>query len=237
MGLLLFDIDGTMIRPMGLGRKAFESALQITYGRLPEGEPFPYDGLLDPMIARRTLEAMGLGATESEIRLILAAYVDCLRKQPPQDPDALLCPGFPSLLEDTKARGHSIALLTGNVREGAEAKLTWAGLAGHFRPRGPSSELLGAFGEDAVERSGLVPIAMERCRRTLGIAFTAEETWIVGDSAKDVQAAHAAGVRCAAVATGITGLEALQSLGPELALPDLSEPAPLWQAVEAGGGR
>ena len=97
MGLLLFDIDGTMIRPLGLGRRAFESALRITYGRLPEGEPFPYDGLLDPQIARRTLEAMGIMPTEEEIRLTLAAYVDRLRKTSPQDPGALLCPGFPAL--------------------------------------------------------------------------------------------------------------------------------------------
>ena len=133
MGLLLFDIDGTMIRPLGLGRRAFESALRITYGRLPEGESFPYDGLLDPQIARRTLEAMDIEPTHDEIGLILAAYVDCLGKRPPPDAGAILCPGFPGLLEEAAARRHSIALLTGNIRQGAEAKLTLAGLESTLR--------------------------------------------------------------------------------------------------------
>ena len=59
----------------------------------------------------------------------------------------------------------------------------------------------------------------------------------MGDSTRDVKAAHAAGVRCVAVATGLTGLEALESLGPTLALPDLSDSKTFWHAVEAGGAQ
>ena len=36
MALLLFDIDGTLLAPKGLGRRAFERAAQTLYHRLPE---------------------------------------------------------------------------------------------------------------------------------------------------------------------------------------------------------
>jgi phosphoglycolate phosphatase len=228
MALLLFDIDGTLIRPMGIGRRAFERALLERYGRVPE-ERFPYDGMLDPQIAARTLGLLGLDPTSEEVDALLARYVELLAQERPGDGRAGLCAGLPELLEEATARGHHIGLLTGNVREGARLKLSFFGLD-HFFEEG--HRLLGAFGGDAGTRAELVPVASERCASAFGRPFPLEETWLVGDSPRDVEAARGSGARCVAVATGWCALEDLAALRPDLTLPDLGVAVPLWRAVE-----
>jgi phosphoglycolate phosphatase len=228
MALLLFDIDGTLIRPMGIGRRAFEKALLERYGRVPE-QRFPYDGMLDPQIAARTLGLLGVEPTSEEVDALLARYVELLAEERPSDVRAGLCAGLPDLLEMATARGHHIGLLTGNVHDGAKLKLSFFGLDRYFEN---GLGLLGAFGGDAGTRAELVPVASERCSCAFGRAFPLEETWLVGDSPRDVEAARGSGARCVAVATGWCALEDLAALGPDLALPDLGVAAPFWCAVE-----
>lgn len=231
MALLLFDIDGTLIRPTGMGRRAFERALRKLYGGIPY-ERFPYDGMLDTQIAAKTLSHMGLAPTSSAVDRLLDLYVEHLQDERPTDPALHRCPGIPALLDQALNRGHHLGLLTGNVRGGAFAKLSFMGLASYFLSESGDGGLLGAFGGDAQERWDLVPVALSRCENAYGRMFTREQTWIVGDSPKDVQAAHAAGVRCAAVGTGLASLQALADLSPDLLFQDLADPAALWSGVE-----
>lgn len=231
MALLLFDIDGTLIRPMGMGRRAFEQALRDLHGRL-SAEPFPYDGMLDPQIAEKTLSSLGLAPTSSAVDRLLDLYLERLQDERPSDPAGILCPGFPGLLEQAPRRGHHLGLLTGNLHEGARTKLSFVELSGYFRAPGEDGRLLGAFGGDAQQRCDLVAVAVARCERAYGRSFQASETWIVGDSPRDVQAARTAGVRCAAVATGLASLQTLADLAPDLLLSDFADPSALWSALE-----
>ena len=228
MALLLFDIDGTLLRPMGLGRSAFERALRELYGGVPS-QRFPYDGMLDPQIARKTLALLGVDPPEPEVDALLALYLRHLEAERPEGKDGHLCDGFPGLLEEAAMRGHHLGLLTGNIREGARLKLGFFDLDRYFSRGGG---LLGAFGEDAEVRSALVPLAVSRCEAAFGRSFAPSETWLVGDSPKDVEAAREAGVRCAAVATGSSDQASLARLGPDLALPHLGDAAPLWLGIE-----
>ncbi len=232
MALLLFDIDGTLLRPLGVGRRAFEDALLALHGRIPEGSGFSYAGLLDTQIAAATLAALGLPNGTPAVKRLLGRYVDCLKKNPWPQREACLCPGVPGILDEARGRGHRIALLTGNLHEGARVKLGACGILDYFAPDGREGSLLGAFADDAEERHGLVPIAVERCRRRFGEPFTPHETWIVGDSPRDVQAARLSGIRCAAVATGFTDLEGLRSLGPDLAVADLSGNEAFFRSIQ-----
>ncbi len=230
MALLLFDIDGTLLRPLGIGRRAFERALRRLHGSVPS-ERFGYDGLLDPEIARQTLAQLGIPPEREAVDSLLKAYIEELAREPAPPRQEALCPGIPEVLEEARQRGHHLGLLTGNVRDGARIKIGLLGLLDFFRTA-PELPLLGAFGEDAPERASLVPVALARCAAAFGSDFERAHTWIVGDSRRDVAAAKAAGIRCAAVATGFTSLGELSMLGPELALPDLSDPAPLLDGVE-----
>lgn len=232
MALLLFDIDGTLIRPMGMGRRAFEQALRHLHGRLP-AESFPYDGMLDPQIAEKSLSSLGLAPTLSAVDRLLDLYLERLQDERPSDSAALLCPGFPGLLDQASRRGHHLGLLTGNLHEGARIKLSFVELSGYFHAANDGDRLLGAFGGDARHRSDLVAVAVARCEQSYAMPFKASGTWIVGDSPRDVEAARTAGVRCVAVATGLASLQTLAGFAPDLLLPDLSDASALWSAVEA----
>jgi phosphoglycolate phosphatase-like HAD superfamily hydrolase len=226
MALLLFDIDGTLLAPRDMGRRAFQKAMNDLYPELPPAPPFPYDGLLDPQIALRTLESMGVPTGGGQVAAVLDTYLDHLAEERPASAQGYLCPGIPEVLREALLRSHTLGVLTGNVRRGALMKLDFFNLGGYF----PS----GAFGDDAPERWGLVPVALERVRNQAGGRFRKRETWIVGDSPRDLAAARRAGVRCVLVATGGTSRETLAALEPDLLLDDLSDGVPLWSAVGDG---
>ena len=235
MALLLFDIDGTLMKPLGVGHRAFDAALLALYGRLPTGQPFPFDGMLDPQIARKTLLQMGIDPTPSEVSRLLVAYVQKLPDEAPVETSSYRCLGFPAALERASGEGHHLGLLTGNVREGARIKLDFVGLAAYFLAASGEPDLLGAFGEDAAEREDLVPVALERCSKAYGLAFESAAVWLVGDSVRDVEAAKRAGVKSVAVATGSTGSKSLAAAGPDLLLPDLTDPSPLLDVLRRAG--
>lgn len=228
MALLLFDVDGTLVRPLGIGRRAFLEALADfphARGAVPN---FPYDGLLDGEIARGTLLALGIPPTPERLSRLLESYVARLEAETFPPPEECRSEGLPEFLEAARSRGHALALLTGNVRRGAEVKLRAAALDGYFRSDG---ELLGAFGEDGSRREDLVAVALRRCAAA-GKSFTREEAWLVGDSTRDVQAARRGGIRCAAVATGHTPADLLRRAAPDLCLRSLREGEALLAALE-----
>ncbi len=83
-----------------------------------------------------------------------------------------------------------LGIATGNVREGADAKLAAAGLAGRFE--------LGGYGCDAIVRADLVARAIERARESGEVS----EVIVVGDTIHDIAAARACNATVCAVATG-----------------------------------
>lgn len=223
MALLLFDIDGTLLAPRGLGKRAFDASLKALYGRVPEAT-FPYDGLMDVAIAQQTLALLGVDSGDIPVRALLEEYIRRLPSERPSSAQGFLCPGVPGILDEALARGHGLALLTGNLRPTAYLKLGFFELEGYFP--------CGAFAGDGPLRQDLVPVALARAARLAGRPLGPDEAWIVGDSVHDVRAARAAGVRCAAVCTGNTPEPQLRVEGPDLILGDLASPRELWAAIE-----
>lgn len=213
MKLLLFDIDGTLLRPMGFGKRAFQKAFVEVCGTAPAGD-FPYDGLLDREIAAKTLEMSGLEPEEGVMQKLLEKYIERLPSEIPEDTSQWLCPNVPNLLSEALDKGHALAIVTGNVEEAARIKLEAAGLSVYF----PA----GAYGSDAAARSELVPIAVNRAGKHHGRGFSLDETFMVGDSVRDIDAARKAGVRSISVATGLAPLGRLSMENPDFLLETLS---------------
>jgi phosphoglycolate phosphatase-like HAD superfamily hydrolase len=116
--------------------------------------------------------------------------------------------GVSELLSQLPARHEAtVGLLTGNTAGGAASKMRHFGLAHHFA--------FGACGCDHADRNRLGPIALERAVAHAGQTFTAAETWIIGDTPKDIACAHAIGARCLAVATGQFSAAALEFHGAD----------------------
>jgi phosphoglycolate phosphatase-like HAD superfamily hydrolase len=124
--------------------------------------------------------------------------------------------GVHDLLAELAGRSDAcIGLLTGNTAGGAAAKMRHFGLAGHFP--------FGAYGCDYADRNRLGPIALERAAVHTGRSFTAGETWVIGDTPKDIACAHAIGARCLAVATGQFTAETLETHGADQVVESLDQ--------------
>ena len=133
MKVVLFDIDGTLLWTDGAGRRAVHQALEDVFGALPpDGHEF--DGKTDPQIVRELMRLAGVAEEAIDARLpeALRRYVELLQTELAGDDQRdRTYPGIAPLLDTLEARDDVLlGLLTGNVYEGAHAKLKAVGPAG-----------------------------------------------------------------------------------------------------------
>lgn len=212
--LLLFDIDGTLIRSGGCGERALRLAVREVFGTEDDLRDIEIAGRTDTRIARQLLQKYGREVTEAGIGEILGAY---LRHLPVllRDSQGEVLPGVEALLPLLKPRADVIlALLTGNLVRGAEHKLTRYGLWDYFA--------FGAYADDHHERDQLGPFAMARAKER-GHAVTPERTFVIGDTPHDISCARAIGAKAVAVATGGFRAEQLAAHAPEVLLDDMGD--------------
>jgi phosphoglycolate phosphatase-like HAD superfamily hydrolase len=219
---LLFDIDGTLVRAGGAGRRAFERALADLTGPV-DGQiaVLRFDGMTDRGIVRESLALLGRPFDEATSRAVLDRYVEHLRAEI-GGPGFRVLPGVPALLEALEARGAAYGLCTGNVAEGARVKLARAGLEARFDW---SAAGMHGFAEDGEERPAVVAAAVARVAARLGRPVTPAEVLVIGDTPRDVLAAHAVGCPALCVATGNFDAAALAAAGADLVVPTLEDPA------------
>jgi len=125
-------------------------------------------------------------------------------------------PGVPHLLERlSREDGVILGLLTGNIQEGARLKLEPHSLNQYFP--------LGAYGDDSEDRNQLLPVAVRRLSEVMGLSVDYKDCIVIGDTPKDVTAAHIHGADCIAVATGPYSVEDLKETNAGLVVPDLSD--------------
>ncbi len=217
--LVLFDIDGTLLRCGPQVGSIFVGALKEIYGGHGRLEGYSFAGKTDPMIVRDLVEAAGWKEEEILPRLgqMRRVYEERLEQGLKREKMCLL-PGVVELLESLTGRDDVlIGLLTGNWRSGAQIKLSRFGLERFFS--------FGAFGDDGLERRDLVPAALERAAKINGGPFAPERVLIVGDTILDVDCARANGIPSLAVSTGFTSAEDLVAAGADWVFPNLEHAA------------
>ncbi len=219
MKLVLFDIDGTLLWTDGAGRTAVYRALEETYGRAapPEHE---FDGKTDPQIVRELMERAGLSPAEIDERLALAIdrYVELLSSElAAGDHAGKVFPGIDALLDVLHEREDVVlGLLTGNVADGANAKLRAVGLD---RDR----FVVGAFGSDHASRPALPAIARTRAEAMIGGTLQGRDVIVIGDTPADMGCGRAIGARAIGVATGRYSVEDLEACGAAAVFADLGD--------------
>jgi phosphoglycolate phosphatase-like HAD superfamily hydrolase len=219
MKLVLFDIDGTLLRCGPQVRPIFAAALEEVFGTAGEIDAFEFTGRTDPGIVIDLITGAGLPETVVRERLprMRSLYTGRLDSELDRQGMELL-PGVVEILERLAGREDVVvALLTGNWEPGAKAKLSRFDLNRYFP--------FGAFGCDGVDRSELPPVALDRAERATGRRFRPEDVLIVGDSVHDVSCARAHGIPCLAVGTGRTPEAVLQSAGADWVIGDLRQSA------------
>ncbi len=212
--LVLFDIDGTLIRRAGRWhRDSLVEAVRKVTGIETTTDHIPTQGMLDGDILRRMLE--DAGASEDTVRSSMRdIMLHAQRYYAGGCPDlrTKVCPGVRPLLFRLRSQRIPSALVTGNLTRIGWKKMEHAGLKHHFK--------FGAFAEMADTRSELVGIALDNARRKRWIERDSPVT-LIGDHMNDVRAAQANGVRSIAVATGLATREDLAHCRPDFLLNDL----------------
>ncbi len=211
--LILFDIDGTLVRG-GPAKVAFETAMLETYGTTGDVHSVSFAGKTDPQIARELLSGAGFeqGKIDAGLSELWERYLGYLRDGLGTKPMRVLG-GVPELLDALKAvDGVALGLVTGNIEGGAALKLRSAGLWERFA--------VGGYGSDHEERDHLPGIALERARAHWRAPLPAHEAVIVGDTPRDVACGRAGGTRTVAVATGSFGAPELRATGADHVVED-----------------
>jgi phosphoglycolate phosphatase-like HAD superfamily hydrolase len=216
--LVLFDIDGTLLREGIAPKLAFARALRETYDTPGPVGGFRFAGMTDPQCVVEIMRMAGLsdGIILERREECLSRYVEHLAREMRRHDGAKLFPGVRDLLERLSGRDDAIVgLLTGNIRGGARLKLSRWNLEPYFR--------FGAFGDDHEDRPTLARIALERAQSLVGRPVSGEDTTVVGDTPRDVECARAIGARAVVVATGQVAREELEAAGPDALLDSFAD--------------
>ncbi|NQT25997.1 HAD hydrolase-like protein [candidate division KSB1 bacterium] len=215
--LLLFDIDGTLIRSAGAGREAMNRAFQKTYGIQNGFEHITMMGRTDPGILQEVLDEHHLDWDGAQIEQFQSHYYDFLDEELKKPRDGMrICAGIDQILSVLKNRHDIIlGLLTGNWRYGAYLKLRHFGLDDYFT--------IGAFGDDSGDRNQLVPVAFDRFRMQMSFDVLSENTWVIGDTPLDILCGKPYGTRTIGVATGVHELKDLIAEKPDQVFEDFSD--------------
>lgn len=227
MKLVLFDIDGTLLLSDGAGRRAIMRALDEVYGATGPRD-YHFDGKTDPQIVRELMRLAGLDdkRIDAGMKALFARYVECLHQElrsPNHRPCAL--PGVPALLDALEDEiDVTIGLLTGNLRQGAEAKLEAVGLdTDRFR--------VGAYGSDHEKRPELPAVALARAKAELGLEFAGAHVVVIGDTPADMTCGKGVGARAIGVATGRFSVADLTDHGPMAVFEDLTDTQSVVRAI------
>jgi len=220
--LILFDVDGTLIDTAGAGRVAMLRACQRVFdidGVSAKATGVRFAGMTDPVILESVTRAIGVSpdrfaATREELCRVFIAELKGELARP--EPKRRVLPGVRALLDALADRQAAhVGLLTGNVEEGAWAKLEAMGLRGYFDE--------GGFASDHADRREIARAAWRKLATRTGIEFPPTRVAVVGDTEHDVDCARANGFRSVAVDSGWVSRENLERARPDHLLDDLAD--------------
>lgn len=215
--LVLFDIDGTLLKAGGIVRQAMGDALEDVFGTRGGIIDASFIGATDLGVVRELMGREGFSTDEIDARFprLIQTYGPILKDKLAAWDNFKLCPGVPGILEKLETDGVMLGLVTGNCQVGAMVKLDRAGLKEYFT--------FGGFGDESSDRAEITRLAHERGERKAGKEISKDWVILVGDSPNDIEAAQSYGIKVLAVYSGWTSKEELEALEPTWLYSDLSD--------------
>ncbi|MBI4051961.1 MAG: HAD family hydrolase [Elusimicrobia bacterium] len=218
MKILLFDLDGTLVKAGGAGRRALDRAMSKLYGIPNACAKVDLRGRTD--LDNFTLayrNNRGKKPTRREISRIERMYLKFLPgevKKSLRHGKYEPVPGVQKFLRIlSRKKGVLLGLGTGNVEEGAWIKLAPLGLGKYFS--------FGGFGADSLERSVMLKKAFRRAQKLMGSRnHVPHEVFVIGDTHLDVRAGKKAGFKTAALTSGFGDSREIRATHPDFIAKD-----------------
>jgi phosphoglycolate phosphatase len=223
MRVLLWDIDGTLIRSVRIGgyKDYTIPVLQEIFGTAGRLAEMQVSGMTDLQIVYEALS--GEGFTQADI----VSRISVLGPRLTEEARRITGNGtkffqvLPGVRETLQALAdhprYESALVTGNIESMAYLKMQLVGLDKFFT-------LPGAFGDESHNRRDLPASAADRIRKHLQLDLAPEHFIVIGDTPNDIDCARHFGARAVAVGTGRHySAEEMLACKPDALLPDLSD--------------
>jgi len=210
----LFDIDGTLLRSRDrIHVDSFVQSVQRITGFEVTLAGITLHGSTDTMILREACRQAGIPEDVLEARAgaILEAMCTSVAEQRHQM-DLVRMPGVEDALRHLAGKGALLGVATGNLELIGWVKIEEAGLREWFR--------FGGFSDNYPVRSELVGHAAQKARELAG---SGARVCVVGDTPRDIEAAHANSLPVIAVATGRYTFDELHAFEPEACATSLAD--------------
>lgn len=217
--VVLFDIDGTLVKAGGSGLLALNRAIVAMGGRENICDSFELQGSTDNVnFTNAFLAAFGRKPKKEEFEKLKRYYLKFL----PEEVERAVkekrykkIKGIDEFLKELlKYKNVLIGLGTGNLKEGAFLKLKPSGFSHIFS--------FGGFGDDSFKREKVLKKAVERAEKILGEKLKPSQVYVIGDTEKDIEAAKACGYHIGIVLDGFGNEEKIKKNAPEILEKDFS---------------
>jgi phosphoglycolate phosphatase len=217
---VLFDIDGTLVSTGGASDRAWKRAFKELHDVDVDVPAVTGKGVPDPEVGRVVFKsALGREPSDEEMEALMRRRLDHLPQEVESSPGYVVKDGVVELLDRLIDDGVMLGLTTGNVEEAAHIKLARGDLNRFFS--------FGGYGSDSPDRVELTKKALERAELVSGHTLDLASCFSCGDTPRDVEAGHGAGLRVVGVATGEYTVEELLEAGADAAVRSLREGLPL----------
>lgn len=213
--VVLFDIDGTLIRSQGAGKKAIANTLKEDFHCDTPDVEVSFAGRTDLSLIKEIFQRNSLKISGGDMQKFFASYVRHL-SQTLAECQGEVIDGVVALL-DHLFRDEEIilGLLTGNIRDGAFAKLQHFKLDRYFK--------LGGFGDNCEDRAEIAKEGVRAIETAVNMRVNPKKVLVIGDTPHDVNCAHAIGARSLAVCTGYSSRKEIEVAKPMYLMEDLRE--------------
>ncbi len=210
----IFDIDGTLMRSQDrIHFNSFAVAIRQVMGLEISFAGVPLAGSTDTAILRDGFELAGIPPETYTPHL--DRILQCMRDEVANrraELDMAVMPGVEDTLRHLAGRGAVLGVGTGNLEAIGWIKIEVAGLRHWFR--------FGGFSDRFVNRAHLIGDAAAQAQRLAG---SQARICVVGDTPRDIDAAHANGLPALAVATGHYSFEELEQHRPAVCASTLAD--------------
>ena len=188
---ILFDFDGTLVNTNDVILASWQHTYRHYTGKEESIEKIT-ECFGEPLLLTMAREFPGVDPEES---------AEVYRNFQKENADELVTifPGIEAMLQDLKAKGYRLAIVTSRTRESAQRYLDMFGIASYF------DDMVSCEDTD-IHKPNPEPILL--CMQKLGVSR--EDCIMIGDSPFDIKCANNAGVLSVLVAWRITGLVAAE---------------------------